>query len=151
MTDTSITLQQADADDLDLVEELLDANDLPHRDVREKPGRFFVGSVDGTLVGVGGIEACGEDGLLRSVVVEESVRGAGYGTALCDELEAQAAADGIDALYLLTTTAAGFFEARGYEAIDRNEAPPLIRQTTEFEDLCPASATCMKKSLRSTP
>jgi amino-acid N-acetyltransferase len=85
------------------------------------------------------------------VVVEESVRGAGYGTALCDELEAQAAADGIDALYLLTTTAAGFFEARGYEAIDRNEAPPLIRQTTEFEDLCPASATCMKKSLRSTP
>jgi amino-acid N-acetyltransferase len=146
-----MTLRKAAADDLDLVEELLDANDLPYRDVREKPASFFVGYIDGTPVGVGGIEAYGEDGLLRSVVVEESVRGAGHGMALCDELEARAVADGLDALYLLTTTAAGFFEARGYEAIDRDEAPPSIRRTAEFEDLCPASATCMKKSLRSTP
>jgi amino-acid N-acetyltransferase len=48
-------------------------------------------------------------------------------------------------LYLLTTTAREFFAGRGYRAIDRADAPERIRGTTEFSDLCPASATAMVK------
>jgi len=88
-----------------------------------------------------------DDGLLRSLVVERPARGTGLGTAICDRLEAIARGDGIDTLYLLTTTAPEFFAARGYAEIERAEAPDAIRGTTEFEDLCPASATAMRKSL----
>lgn len=105
------------------------------------------GADEDTPVCVGGLERHASTALLRSVVVEESVRGEGYGSLLCDRLESRARADGVESIYLLTTTAADFFADRGYERIERDEAPPAIRETTEFDDLCPATATCMRKSL----
>ncbi len=146
MTDPSLTLRPAGTH-LDRVEALLEANDLPARDVQSKPECFSVARVDGEVVGAGGVERHGSDGLLRSVVVEESRRGRGYGVAICDALEAEARSDGVETLYLLTTTAAGFFRRRGYEEVLREAASPGIRQTAQFADLCPASATCMTKDL----
>lgn len=147
MTDASITVEKADAEDLDRVEALLDANDLPHRDVRAKPECFFVARSDTEWIGVGGVELYGSSGLLRSVVVAESSRGQGYGTALCDALEERARTNGVEALYLLTTTAPEFFRRRGYEEIGRETVPSSIQRTTEFAELCPSSATCMRKRL----
>lgn len=89
----------------------------------------------------------GSTALLRSVVVREDARGEVYGAAVCDALEREARADGVDETFLLTTTAAGFFASRGYDEIRRSEAPDPIRATEQFADLCPASATCMRKSL----
>jgi len=146
MSDARLTLRPAD-DAMDYVEALLAANDLPTADVREKPNCFYVASDGDERVGVGGVERHGDAGLLRSVVVERSARGTGCGTALCEALEAEASADGVATLYLLTTTAAGFFAARGYETVDREDAPPGIRNTAEFDDLCSAAATCMQKPL----
>lgn len=147
MTDASLTLHSADAERLDYVESLLEANGLPSEDVRAKPECFFVASADSQRVGVGGVEDHGSEGLLRSVVVAKPNRGRGYGTALCDALEDRARADGIETLYLLTTTASEFFRRRGYDAVPREYAPSSIRRTTQFADLCPSSADCMKKDL----
>ena len=85
--------------------------------------------------------------MFRSVVVEESTQGEGVGTALCERLERTARGKGIERLYLLTTTAAGFFDRRGYATIDRSESPAAIRETAEFAELCPATAVCMRKLL----
>ena len=155
MTDSLITIHAADTDDLDHVEALLEANGLPYQDVRTKPECFFIAHVGkqqshvgNTSVGAGGLEIYGSKGLLRSVVVEESMRGQGYGEALCDELEAYARNNGVEMLYLLTTTAAAFFHRRGYDEIPRKDAPASIQGTTEFTKLCPDSATCMEKDLR---
>lgn len=145
--DAPVTLRPADGDGLGYVEALLERNGLPAEDVQSGPGCFYVGYRDGDPVGVGGIEAYGGDGLLRSVVVERPKRGAGVGTALCDALEARAADDGVETLYLLTTTAAGFFAGRGYVETDRGDVPDAVRSTAEFEELCPESATCLRKSL----
>ncbi len=142
----AVTLDRADPDDRDRLAALLASNGLPD-DVREAPGRFFLARRDGRLVGGGGVEVHGTDGLLRSVVVVESERGRGYGTALCDALEARAREAGVTTLYLLTTTAAGFFGERGYETIPRTAAPPAVRGTPEFETLCPDDATCMRRRL----
>lgn len=139
-------LARADPD-LDWVESLLAAEDLPTRDVASKADRFVVGYADSAPVGVGAVEVRGDAGLLRSVVVEESHRGKGHGTDLCAALEARAADEGVEELYLLTTTAPEFFGALGYEEVPRESAPPGIRATTEFADLCPASAVCMRKIL----
>lgn len=142
----SLTLRDADGR-LGYVESLLEANDLPSADVRSKPGCFYVAHDGDGPVAVGGMEVHGAAGLLRSVAVERSARGEGVGTAVCARLESEARAEGLAALYLLTTTAAGFFEGIGYEEIERADAPEAIRRTTQFEDLCPSTATPMRKSL----
>ena len=147
MSGATVTLRRADDGDLSYVETLLEKNNLPSRDVRSKTDCFYLGYDGGRSVGIGGVETHGADGLLRSVVVERSAREAGYGTAMCEALEAEARSTGVETLYLLTTTARGFFADRGYVETERATAPAAIRRTAEFDDLCPSTATCMKKSL----
>lgn len=147
MTESTITLEPAAPSDLDRVEALLAANDLPSEDVGSGPATFFLASADGEFVGVGGLEQYGDAGLLRSVVVADDARGEGHGTALCAALESRAREAGVAELYLLTTTAAGFFRQCGYEAVDRSAAPEVIQETAEFRELCPDTATCMTRDL----
>jgi len=144
---SELTIQGADKPALAYVEQLLSANGLPADDVRTSPARFFVAVAAGKRVGVGGFEQYGEAGLLRSVVVAEPHRGAGYGTALCDALEEHARREGVATLHLLTTTAAPFFRQRGYEETNREATPEAIRETTEFSELCPTAAACLRKRL----
>jgi amino-acid N-acetyltransferase len=143
MTEERITLHSAAPDDIDAVERLLTANDLPTEDVRDKPECFYVALSDRERVGVGGLEVHGTDGLLRSLVVQEPHRGSGLGAALCRALEARARRNGVRRLYLLTTTAESFFRRLGYERVDRRDVPDSIRETSEFADLCSSRATCM--------
>lgn len=147
MSGAAITVEAANEEALAYVEGLLAKNDLPSADVRSTPDCFYVAYEGDERVGIGGIEAHGPVGLLRSVVVERSARGDGLGTALCGRLEVVAGENGVETLYLLTTTAREFFADRGYAEVDRDEAPAAIRGTTEFTDLCPATATCMRKRL----
>jgi amino-acid N-acetyltransferase len=143
----SISLRAAGQRDIDRIESLLEEGGLPSEGVRAKPEAFFLATAGTKLVGVGGIERHGSNGLLRSVVVPESHRGQGYGSRLTDALEARARSDGLERLYLLTTTAPAFFRGRGYEEVTREHIPPEIRQTAEFSELCPSSATCLRKFL----
>lgn len=147
MTRATITLQPADDSTLSYVETLLEENDLPSQDVRSKPECFYIGYARGDPIGIGGIEIYGTEGLLRSVVVEQQARGNRFGAAICDVLENKAQSDGVETLYLLTTTVPEFFANRGYVKFERADAPATIQDTTEFDGLCPTTATCMKKSL----
>ena len=147
MTTASVTLQRADGADIKRIESLLDANGLPSQDVRATEPCFFLAYANTECIGAGGIKIRGSDGLLRSVVVMEANRGQGYGAALCDSLEEYARTNGVETLYLLTTTAAPFFRQCGYDTVAREDVPRPIQDTTEFTDLCPASATCMAKDI----
>ena len=147
MSDPDVSLEPATPTDLDRVEQLLAANDLPTADVRADAPRFYVARADGAPIGVGGLELHGDAGLLRSIVVADSHRGRGYGTAICAALEACAEQADVETLYLLTTTAIDFFGNRGYAVVDRAAVPERLRSSRQFADLCPDSATCMRKSL----
>jgi amino-acid N-acetyltransferase len=59
-----------------------------------------------------GLEPCGQDALLRSLVVAPDERAHGLGTSLVEHAEQEARKRGLRALYLLTTTAEGFFSRR---------------------------------------
>jgi amino-acid N-acetyltransferase len=126
---------------------LADAN-LPTEGVSAGCGRFLV-AVDptGRVRGGVGLEGDPPDGLLRSLVVEHDCRGTGAGFLLLQAAETAAIASGFERLYLLTTTAALYFDRHGYRRIARDEAPPTIRQTREFTRLCPATAEAMYKKL----
>ena len=94
-----------------------------------------------------GLESYESVGLLRSVVVPARHRGQGYGTALVDAVSAHASDTGIERLYLLTTSAEAFFAARGFEEVPRDAVPDPVRTTTQFAELCPESAACLRATL----
>jgi amino-acid N-acetyltransferase len=50
-------------------------------------------------------------------------------------------------LWLITTSAAEFFERLGYVKCDRAAVPTAISTTTEFSALCPANADVLVKHL----
>ena len=130
------------------IDALLERAGLPVADLRDGgPVHLFALRPDGRVTGVVGIEAHGAVGLLRSLAVDEAHRKGGHGRELVAFAEAWAARNGIDALYLLTTTAGDFFARLGYAAIPRSEAPAAIAGTAQFAGLCPASSTFMRKAL----
>lgn len=108
---------------------------------------FFEEWIDSELAGVAGIEDFGEIGLLRSLAVSKQYRGNGLGRKLVRHVEDQAAEMEIHSLWLLTDSAAGFFVTLGYERANRSAAPDPIRQSSQFSNLCPASAVLMHKRL----
>lgn len=59
----------------------------------------------------------------------------------------EAATSGARAAYLLTTTAAPFFERLGFTRIERADAPPAILTTREATALCPSTATLLARPL----
>ncbi|MGE0483712.1 MAG: arsenic resistance N-acetyltransferase ArsN2 [Gammaproteobacteria bacterium] len=126
-----------------LARALLMAANLPADDLEASAVQLIGAWLGDELVGVVGLERHGRDGLLRSLVVRPDSRGEGLGGSLLDALEAQAAAAGIERLWLLTETAEVFFAARGYAVVARTAAPTAIAASREFAGLCPASATCM--------
>jgi amino-acid N-acetyltransferase len=130
------------------VEALLTEARLPISDLPSCRSLDLLGiRENGRLVGVVGVEVYGSVGLLRSLAVEPASRNAGLGVSLVSGAESLAVQRGVKTLYLLTTTAAGFFARLGYEAVPRSEAPTAIAATTQFSDLCPASSTFMRKDL----
>lgn len=148
----TVTVRRATAPDRDSLAALLDAVDLPsdavrREDARGDDGQFYVGRLDGDVVCGGGLELQGATALVRSVVVDEDHRGRGFGRTVCDELEAAAERAGATTAALLTTTAADYFERRGYEPVPREDAPRKIRKTRQFAAVCPETATYMEKQL----
>jgi amino-acid N-acetyltransferase len=107
---------------------------------------LVVAELQNEVVGAAGVEVHGSFGLLRSVVVAEGVRGMGVGRALVADRLRWADDRALHALYLLTIDATEYFAGHGFRAIDRDQVPPEIRRSSEYESLCPESATVMVRS-----
>ena len=128
------------------IEALLSASGLPTADLRDGAKvTLFACTRDSQLRGVVGLEMRGQVALLRSLAVPSPERGSGIGAALVSHAEQYAARQGVDTIYLLTTTAAEFFERRGYRHASRETAPAAIAGTSQFAGLCPSSSAFMAK------
>ena len=135
------------ADSLGQLENLLKNNGLPIEDVGERAD-IFCGILDvARLVAAGGLEPAGNFGLLRSVVVQPEYRDQGLAQAIVEFLLGQAQLQGREAVYLLTETAAGYFENLGFSRVERAQVPAAIAQTRQFAALCPDSASCLMTAL----
>lgn len=125
---------------------LLKLNELPVSDIDDSKILFALVD-DGQVIGTGGLEFFSDCALLRSLSVKEDWQGKGLGKFITRELEKICREKEIAIIYLLTTTAKDFFTRQGYLAIDRNEAPLSIKNTSEFSSVCSSSATLMKKEI----
>jgi N-acetylglutamate synthase-like GNAT family acetyltransferase len=136
--------------DLPAVERLLAASGLPLDGVRDALPSFVIAEAEGDIVGVAGLELCCDNALLRSVAVADAWRSHGVGRALVTRIISDAEVRGIHALYLLTTTAEGYFPSFGFRPITRDTVPADVRATAEFRSACPASAAVMMRDVCAT-
>lgn len=139
------TIRPATAADREAVEQLLEAAGLPLDGLLEQfGGQYAVAEADGRVVAAEGIETHGSAGLLRSAVVAREWQGRGLGERLTRERLAWAREAGLAEVWLLTTTAAGYFPRFGFAVADRQVAPLAVRGSREFREACPASAVAMR-------
>ena len=126
---------------------LLAAEKLPVDDLPSELVDFFVVVENDSVTGVAGLEIYGDFGLLRSVAVERSARGLGISAALLDKIETVAFHKGLQAILLLTETAAGYFAKKGYVQIARMDIPADIKASSQFNHVCPQSAIAMQRTI----
>lgn len=141
------TVRRASAGDRQAVERLLRDAGLPLDGVADAFGGYLVAEADGGVVGAIGLEWHGGYALLRSAVVAAGWRGRGLGVGLTEAALAEARRGGARAVYLLTTTAMGFFPRFGFAAVDRGEVPPAVQRSAEFRGACPDTAVVMRLDL----
>lgn len=142
-------IRSATTQDVGAVEQLLTDNHLPTVGVQDIIGDFLVAEEGNSIVGVVGMEYCCNYGLLRSTAVSSSWRSKGLGRQLVESIIARAESRGVNALYLLTTTAESYFPSFGFQKTTRATVPPEVQATDEFKGACPASATVMSLQLSS--
>jgi amino-acid N-acetyltransferase len=136
-----LTIRQATPGDLPAIQSLLKANALPTEDLTSHHlDDFIVLSQTSRVLGVIGMEREGKEALVRSLAVEPAMHSRGLGGRLLELIESRAREEGVEDLYLLTTTAAGFFGLYGYERIERSSVPDSLRAKPQFASLCPSSA-----------
>jgi amino-acid N-acetyltransferase len=128
---------------------LLHLNKLPVEDLPASLNNFFVAFDDSKVIGVIGLEQYEQYGLLRSMVVNKEYRNKNIASQLVQQLENYTTTIGITCIYLLTETAAQYFERKGYSKISRDEVPVALRASSEFSHVCPVSAIVMKKPIAS--
>jgi amino-acid N-acetyltransferase len=144
---TSITITAFKPQYREAVIEILQSEKLPVDDLPANLQNFFIATANGLVVGAIGLEVYGRDGFLRSLVVKPEYRKMKIAEELIKEIEQLGKVLGLENIYLLTETAQGYFINRGYNLIEREYAPALLQQSSEFAHACPASATLMKKSI----
>jgi N-acetylglutamate synthase-like GNAT family acetyltransferase len=116
---------------------------LPTEDLSMPGQRFFAFEGGGAF---GGFALSGRIALLRSLVVVADRRHSGLGTAALKALLHEIGSVGATEVWLLTTSASGFFERLGFRAMDRAAAPVAVTSSAQFSTLCPASAVLMCKT-----
>lgn len=142
-----ILLRAASDSDRSAIERLLTELKLPVAGVPQWISQFWVAESGGNVVGVAGVELYGDGALLRSVAVDPAWRSSGLGRALVERALDAARQSGARDVFLLTTTAEGYFPRLGFVGIGRDKVPAGVQGSIEFREACPASAIVMRRSL----
>jgi N-acetylglutamate synthase-like GNAT family acetyltransferase len=130
---------------------LLELAGLPTADIAKTHDLLtWVLEQEGRIVGVVALERFGAEALLRSLTVAPELRARGFGRELVARAEEGARERNIQRLVLLTETAEAFFRSLGYSILDRQRVSGTLKQSAEFQSLCPVSAICMTKTFADT-
>ena len=140
-------IESATARDLPEICALLERLHLPIDGVADHVKTMIVAKDGGQIVGTAALELYADGALLRSVAVEPKYQGRQLGHELTDAALNLATRQGVTNVFLLTTTAERFFPRFGFESITRDQVPPSVRASVEFQSACPASAIVMRKQL----
>jgi N-acetylglutamate synthase-like GNAT family acetyltransferase len=128
-----LTYRAGQAGDIPRLEELLRAAHLPANRVLEYIEAFVIAEQDGAVVGGGGVEVYGDTALLRSVVIDETLRGQGVGRSIAERLIANAVSAGARDLYLYTYDSRPFWLRLGFEDLTDAQWREPVRQSWQWQ------------------
>lgn len=132
-----------DAETFEAFRTLLKSAGLPWQDLNYKD-HLLLGFYDGdSMIGTGALEIYGDYALLRSLSVNDAVRGMSIGSKITDELVMQAKQKRIKSIYLLTESARLFFKRKGFRDMPRENVPAEVKSSSEFSHVCGDNAVCM--------
>jgi amino-acid N-acetyltransferase len=126
-----ISIRKAGPGDLFSIFDILRGSGLPTEGVDEILARFLVADQEGRIVATAGIELGEECALLRSVAVVPEARGTGLGVEIVRQALRLASLSGAGTVYLLTTSARGFFERFGFRPALRAEIEAKFPDSAE--------------------
>lgn len=126
---------------------VLRSSGLPADDLRVERDLLIAYHEDGQMVATGALEIYGGYGLLRSLSVKLGTRGKALGTTVTQFLIEEARKRNVTTIYLLTDSARGFFQKKGFVEVDRNDVPVELHVSSEFSHGQRASAVAMKLDL----
>ena len=144
----TIIISKSSPSDLLEAKNLLNLVDLTTQGIDDQFNNFFLVKERNKIIGLGGLETHEKKGLLRSLAVLPEYRNNNIGKKLLYCLLGFASDLGLDEIFLLTETAENYFKKFNFTAIDRKDTPREIKDTIEFSEACPKSATVMKLGLR---
>ena len=144
---SELDIQPATKADVPALLALLTEQHLPVDGLTDHLRTTLVAKDSGRVVGSVAIELYADGGLLRSVAVDDALKGQGVGRALTDAAFQMARDQGLRTLFLLTTTAENYFPKFGFERIQRSEVPASVQTSVEFTSACPSSAVVMRRVL----
>ena len=127
--------------------QLLEDNDLPTDGLADHLGTALVARIGDRVVASAALEIYADGALLRSVAVHDTLRGSGLGQRIVRAALDLARQQGARSVYLLTTTAEGFFPRLGFRRVDRADVPPGVQASAEFQSACPASAAVFARDI----
>ena len=146
--EATVRVRSARQSDREAVAALLSEAQLPTDGLDDQFVSGFAVAVEREqVIGAAGIERHGAFGLLRSAVVAPEARGRRVGEAVLQDRIEWSIRAGLEAVYLLTTTAADYFKRYGFHVVDRSIVPDEVKQSKEFASICPSTATVMRLSL----
>jgi len=145
-----VRVERAQPADVDGVLGLLAGHKLPLEGLCDHIDTTIVARAGSRIVGSAALEVYADGALMRSVAVAPALQGQHVGRQLTEAIIDLARERGIPALYLLTTTADGYFPRFGFERIARDAVPEAVKASLEFTSACPATAIVMRKHLGDT-
>jgi amino-acid N-acetyltransferase len=135
------------AKDFEEFRTLLKSSGLPADDLNFERDLLVGYYESDQLVGTGGLEVYGSYALLRSLSVKMGIRGKSVGSTIYDYLLKEAHKRKIKGIYLLTETAQGFFQKKGFVNVARESVPDEVKQSSEFSTVCSSTAAVMTLTL----
>jgi len=147
MIEPQYKFDNAHASDLQDILELLTRVNLPIEGVEEHLEHYILYKEGHNITGVIGLEVYEGAGLLRSLAITPEFQGKGLGSALTKKILSHAKDIGCKEIYLLTTTAKDFFVRFNFTIITGEQVNPVVKNSVEFQGVCPSTATIMKMSL----
>ncbi len=144
----SLLIRVASNQDLRGIVSLLTSFGLPAAGVADNLTDFLVAEDAGDIVASAGTEAYGSCVLLRSVAVRHVYQGRGVAHELVQQLLDRARRNGVHRAYLLTTTAASYFQRLGFVPLPRDQVDHAVQASLEFRELCSDTAIAMTQTLR---
>lgn len=142
-----LIVQPAGAEHFPEVSALLASQQLPISDFDPSLDGFWLACYGNTLAATAALEVYESFGLLRSVATAPEFRNRGVAATLTQQLLEEARRKGLQAVYLVTTTAKDYFAGKGFEEAERSSLPEPILRSGQLQSVCPSSATVMVKKL----